>query len=103
MISLPTFIHDTRRIVEVNEAGAELFRCDPVALVDQDMMDLIASDEMRGLARLRLRVMREQGHAPEIRYPFLRCDGSTFWASLSSRRLDVDGLFETVLIYEGEE
>ena len=98
----PTFIHDTYRIVSVNAAGAALFRCDPRALIDSDMMELIAMDDMRGLARLRMTVMREDGSdLPSIHYPFRRCDGTIFWGRLQTRNLD-DGLFETVLTYESE-
>lgn len=101
MTTIARFIHDTHRIIAVDEAGAALFRCDPIALVDRDMLELIANDDMRGLARLRLSVMRERERLPDICYPFMRCDGTVFWAALSTRKTD-DGHFETTLVYTDE-
>ena len=98
----PKFIHDTRRIISVNAAGCALFRCEAMALVDLDMMELIADEDLRGLARLRMKMLRERGHVPGFRYPFRRCGGSVFWASVTSRTLG-DGTFETLVTYEYEE
>jgi PAS domain S-box-containing protein len=98
----PKFIHDTRRIIAVNAAGCALFRCEECALIDLDMMELIADEDFRGLARLRMALLREHGHAPPIKHPFRRCGGSIFWASVLSRRL-ADGTFETTVTYEYEE
>ena len=103
MCSLPKFIHDTRRILSVNDAGAALFRCEAVDLIDRDMMELLSDVNYRGLARLRMVMLREQWAAPPARfsYEYLRHDGSTFWARVESEPLG-EGLFETVLIYERE-
>jgi hypothetical protein len=101
MTIIARFTHDTRRIIAVDEAGAALFRCEAIALVDRDMLDLIANDDLRGLARLRLSIMREHERLPDICYPFLRFDGLVFWATLSTKKTD-DGHFETTLVYTGE-
>lgn len=95
-------VHDTQRIIAVNKEACELFRCEPLALIDSDLLDLIASEDMRGLAALRMRVMRERGvPLPNIKYPFFRCDGSIFWGSVFTREIP-DG-FETTIIYEFEK
>ncbi len=95
------FVHDTRRIVSVNAAGCELFRCEALALVDLDMMELIADADFRGLARLRMQMLRERGHIRDVALPFRRCDGSVFWANVTSQLLS-DGLFETEVDYKFE-
>jgi PAS domain S-box-containing protein len=97
------FIHDTRHIISANSAACVLFRCEEVALVDLDMMELIADPDLRGLARLRMRVIREQdiNQLRDIKYPFRRCDGTVFIGSVISRLLD-DGNVETTVKYEGE-
>jgi PAS domain S-box-containing protein len=99
----PTFVHDTKRILHVNEAACHLFRCEEIGLVDVNMLDLISDETLRGLAALRLSSMRELGKTPnyQIKYPFVRCDGTIFWASLSTRLIG-DGCFKTTLIYESE-
>lgn len=100
---MPTarFVHDTHVIVEVDADGCGLFRCDAIALIDRDMIDLIATNDFRGLARLRMAVLRKNGNVPDVRYPFRRCDGSVFWAALTTRKLECD-LFETLVHYESE-
>jgi len=98
----PKFIHDTHRIVLVNLAGCALFRCEADALVDLDMMELLVDPGFRGLARLRMTLLREHKQAPPIRYQYRRCDGTIFWASVTSRSLG-EGLFESTLFYEGEQ
>ena len=100
---LPTFQHDTRRIVEVNDAACKLFRCDRIALVDAAMLDLVHED-MRPLAALRLKFMRDPERdpskpLPDITYSFVRCDRSVFYATLHTIRLEC-GLFETVVIFK---
>lgn len=96
------FIHDTRRIISVNDAACKLFRCERIALVDLDMLELIASEDMRWLAKLRMSVMRDRDPPlPNIKYPFRRCDGSIFWASVFTRLLS-DSSYETTVVYEYE-
>lgn len=104
MIGLPQaiIVHDTKRIISVNAEACALFRCEPLALIDSDMAELIASEDLRSLARLRLRVMRERGvPLPNIKYPFVRCDGSVFWGAVFTRQIP-DG-FETTIVYEYEK
>lgn len=96
------FVHDTRHIVDVNPAGCDLFRCNHDALVDLDMMTLIISPDFRGLARLRMQMFREMKMMPAIKYKFIRCDGTRFWATVHSVAHGSDGLFETTVVYEGE-
>lgn len=98
------FIHDTQRIISVNNAACRLFRSQRVALVDLDMLELIASHDMRGLAKLRMRILREGRELPlpNIQYPFLRGDGTVFWGSLKTRKLR-DGTYETTVTYEFEK
>lgn len=98
------FIHDTRRVISANNAACMMFRSQRIALVDIDMLELIASEDMRGLAALRMRVLRE-GHGPplpNIQYPFLRGDGTVFWGSTKTRMLR-DGTYETTVTYEFEK
>ena len=95
------FVHDTRHIISVNQAACKLFRCDAVELVDLDMMELITNEDFRGLARLRMRMLREHGHAPKIKYPFRRCDGSMFWATVTSEKMSGEQ-FMTIVTYEYE-
>ena len=103
MTDLPVFVHDTRRIINCNDAACSLFRCDAVDLIDRDMLDLIPDEMGRSLASLRLRAMRDSGKLMrDITYPFRRFDNSVFLARLKTVRLD-DGQFETTLIYEDEE
>src|SRR5512136_1427741 len=97
----PRFIHDTWSIVEANQAACDLFRCDVEALIDLPMVNLIADPDFQGLARLRLSMIREQRLLPPIKYKYHRCDGSLFWATVTTKIL-FDGNFETVLTYEGE-
>lgn len=102
MIEPAVFIHDTKRVISVNNAACEMFRCEWISLVDLDMIELINSADMKSLARLRLRVMLEKGPPlPNIKYPFLRCDGTTFWGSVFTRRLR-SGEYETTVMYEYE-
>ncbi len=100
---VPKFVHDTRHIISVNAAACQLFRCEELGLVDLDMMQLIDdSNGMRGLARLRMKMLREHGQINSIAYPFMRCDGSVFWGSVTSRILP-DGTFETTVQYRHED
>lgn len=96
------FIHDAKRVISVNDAACIMFRCEWIGLVDLEMTELIESSDMKALAKLRLRVMLERGPPlPNIRYPFLRCDGTVFWGSVFTRKLR-SGEFETSVVYEYE-
>lgn len=99
MSEIAKFVHDTRHIVDVNQAGCDLFHCDKSALVDLDMISLIVSPDFRGLARLRMKLMREMIAMPGIKYKFQRCDGSHFWGTVSTVPLH-DGTFETTVVEE---
>ncbi len=96
-------VHDTRYIISVDAAACEMFRCEEIALCDLSLLELIDDrGGMRGLAKLRLRVLREKGSIPIYSYPFRRCDGSIFWASVTSKMLE-DGTAETIIKYKYED
>jgi PAS domain S-box-containing protein len=99
MTTSAQIIHDTRRIVSVNAEACELFRCDESALVDLDMFELIAHPDFRGLARLRMKMMRQLVKIRNIKYKFLRCDGATFWGTVTTEGIG-NGLFETTIVDE---
>src|SRR5512137_1668310 len=98
----PKFIHDTWRILDCNDAACALFRCEKDALIDLDMMHLVADPDFRGLARLRMVVMRDAKLLPPIKYKFYRFDGTVFWGEIADTKMLFDGNFETTLAYEGE-
>ena len=93
--------HDTPRIIAANDRACLLFRCDPHDLIDADMVDLVYGEDMRGLVRLRLRVMREHEEMPPQMLPLLRPDGSRFWAEVKTDQLD-DGSYQSALSYKWE-
>jgi len=97
---LAIFIHDTHRIISVNDQGCVLFRCYHEALIDMDMIELLVDEDFRGLARLRLNMLQEHHELHPMRYKYRRCDGTAFWATAMSR--EIEGGFETTLEYEGE-
>lgn len=94
------FVHDTKRIIEVNAAACELFRCEAWQLLDRDLLDLVP-EYLRDLTRLNLYTTRKgKGTLVKTRqYDFMRCDGSVFAAEVNSRKLD-DGHFETTVTYK---
>lgn len=84
----------------VNEAACELFGCEPIALVDLDMMELLVRESDKYLAIQRMKQMRVHGEIVPFTYLFRRCDGSRFWATVTSER--VGEHFETQVIYVRE-
>lgn len=98
----PFLAHDTIRILYANEAACTLFHCDPLALASRSVLDLIVGDEFRTLARIHMQILSEQGEAPNIEYPFLRCNMSVFWAMTTSGQFD-DGIFAMFLKKTFEE
>lgn len=99
---LPKIIHDTRRIISINAAMCELFRCDPVALIDSEMLELLPENDRRWLAQMRLGQMRKGAIPDPFTHIFQRCDGSLFHATVNTDRLP-DGTFETTLFYIKEK
>ena len=93
------FVHDTHRIISVNEAACELFRCEAWQLLDRDLLDLVP-EHLRDLTRMNLYTTRQgKGTLVKTRqYDFVRCDGNVFAADVSSRKLD-DGHIETTVTY----
>lgn len=96
------FIHDTKRIIAVNDAACELFKCEAWQLIDRDMLELVP-DEYKDLTRLNLYTTRRgQGTVIKTRnYDFVRCDGSIFNADVDSFQLD-DREFETTVTFRYE-
>lgn len=90
--------HDTSRITAANQAACALFRCDDDYLIDRRIANGITNDDFKGLAALRLKMMREGGELPPQKLPFMRHDNTKFWAEVKTRPIG-DGLFETVLTY----
>lgn len=98
----PFLAHDTIRVLYANEAACSLFRCDPMAFTARSVMDLIVGDDFRTLAKVHMQILREQGEAPDIEYPFLRCDLTVFWAMVTSGEFD-NGVFAMFLKKTFEE
>jgi len=84
----PAMIHDTYRVVEVNAALAQLLRCEVDQLIDVSIFDFIGSEDLKGLARWRMVVLRDKHHLPDVRYLIRRCDGSLFWALVSTTLIE---------------
>lgn len=96
------FIHDTQRIICVNDAARELFGCEQWEMVDRALLDFVP-EALKDLTKFNLYTTR-QGHGTlekTRRYDFVRCDGSVFAAEVKSRQLD-DGHFETTVTYRYE-
>lgn len=99
----PKIRHDTRIVIDVNEAGCALFRCERIALVDLDLLELLPGSSERDrayrwLAALQLYEMR-QGRVPApFVYEFRRHDGTLFYGAAATERLD-SGEFETTVLY----
>lgn len=98
----PLLVHDTIRVLYANDQAGSLFRCGALALVDRYVLDLIVSDDFRTLAKIHMKILHEQGEAPAIEYPFVRCDATVFWAMTSSGKFD-DGIFAMFLKKTFEE
>jgi PAS domain S-box-containing protein len=95
----PIIWHDTLTILDVNEAACRLFDCEPDVLIDKLLLNGIARDDMRGLTAARLQVIRTIGDMPPQDLPFLRPNGTRFWANVQTHRLD-NGRYETRLTYK---
>lgn len=91
-------IHDTRRIIDVDDAVCLLFGQERQDLIDQPLVSGVSGSDMQWLTELRLKTIRERGELPEQDLPFARLDGSVFWARAKTVKRE-DGLFETVLNY----
>ena len=99
MIDEPKLVHDTRCIISVNAAACDLFRCDPIALLDMDMLELLPDDiDRRWLAKLRLSEMRNNREPPPYVHTFRRHDGTLFYGAVMTEVLGA-GQFETTVVY----
>lgn len=95
-------VHDSFTVIDVSDALCRLFRCEREDLLDRSLAGLLASDDFGGLAKLRLRLLRESGSVPPVRYPFRRPDRTCFWA-LVTTAVRKDGLYNSTVLYEFEE
>ncbi len=95
-----TILHNTFTIIAASNAACAMFRCEESDLLDLDLVAIVADDEMRGLARLRLNAMRTHNlHSQDL--PLWRPDGSRFLATVQSHRLDAHTFLST-LTYRNE-
>lgn len=90
-------IHNTFRIIAANHAACALFHCSESDLIDLDMIQIVADESMRGLARLRLKAMKVHELGSQ-ELPIYRPDNSRFWARVQSQRIDAN-TFETTLVH----
>lgn len=99
----PVIIHDSFTIFEANQAALDLFRCDFEDILSRPLTSLIAIEDFNGLVRLRMALLREHGHIPDVSYPFNRKDKSIFWGRVSTHPFFLrPGLYESEVIYQGE-
>jgi PAS domain S-box-containing protein len=94
-------VHDTHRIIDVNEAACALFGQEREDLIDGDLMEGVSNGDMQFLTRLRMYLARMKGQTPRERIKFARLNGTIFWAWSQTRRRD-DGTYETTLTYIDE-
>ena len=90
--------HDTRRIIDADDAAGALFGQDPHDLIDQSLLSGVYSTEMQWLAELRMRAIEKFGELPEQDLPFARLDQSVFWARCKTTKSS-DGLYVTEMVY----
>jgi hypothetical protein len=95
---VPTILHDTLTIIDANDAACQLFRIDKQDLIDRDLLGGVADDSMRGLIKMRLKMIRELGELHAQHIPFMRHDNTIFWAEVQTT-LTADGLYKTTLRY----
>lgn len=95
------FVHDTRVIIDANERACQMFGVELWELVDQALTNSVPHEDMKWLVELRMKTIRERGDLGPQRLPFMRADGSVFWAECQTRKRD-DGLFETEVKYISE-
>jgi hypothetical protein len=98
----PALLHDTQIILDVNTALMKLFRCERDLFIDRILVEILATEEFKSLGRLRMQLLREFGSLPNVIYPFLRCDGSIFYAETETRTYSSDGVYLVVFYYQTE-
>ncbi len=91
-------MHDTQRVIEVTPDLCALLRCEPEDLIDTDVTNGAAGEDIKALMRFRLGVLRARGYTPPAVLPLKRLDGSQFWAAVDTQ-LNAQGLCETAVIY----
>lgn len=90
--------HDTRIIVDANEAACALFGQEREDLIDGHLLAGVSNGDMQWLSKLRLYLARMSGQSPRERIKFARLNGTTFYAWSETKRRD-DGFFDTLLTY----
>jgi PAS domain S-box-containing protein len=96
-------IHDTLLIIDCNDAACDLFRCDRETLIGFSIYDLIYSDDFQGLGRLRMRLLREQGHVPPVEYLLQRFDGTRFYAWVNTEAETRDEQYRSTITYRYDD
>lgn len=95
-----TILHNTYTVIAASDAACAMFRCHEEDLLDLDLVGIVADEDMRGLARLRLNAMRTHAlHAQDL--PLWRPNGTKFYARVQSYRLDAHTFLST-LTYQHE-
>lgn len=94
-------IHDGTIVLEVNDAFCALFKCDDHDILDRHIEDIISGTDFRALALLRGKHIMADTHDRDYRqeYEFMRFDGSRFWGTAISTRMDYDR-YKTVIKWE---
>lgn len=83
-----TIWHDSQTVIDADDRACQLFRCQREWLIGQAVVNLIDDPNHDGLAalvKLRMALLVERGELPEWEAPFVRGDGSTFFARVKSK------------------
>jgi PAS domain-containing protein len=96
--------HDTQIVLDADDRACALFRSDRSWLIGRNVSDLIDDTDRVGmvaLVKLRMAVLHERGDLPEWEAPFLREDGTTFFARVKSQVDPDHGAddFKTILLH----
>ncbi len=92
-------LHDTYTIIDVNEKFLHLFRCERDQVIGLQIIELIADPGLRGLGKMRMKVLRETGRVPEsVEYEFLRFDGTAFRGTGHTTRTSEEGVYKSTIM-----
>jgi len=93
--------HDTFTILDANQETLELFGCDLDDLVDKDVAAGAYGEDWKWMFRLRMKAIRECGELPARTFPFMRLNGSAFYATVKTVKVGAN-VYETHLTYVRE-
>lgn len=94
-------IHNTYTIISVNQAACDLFRCQLWQIIDQSMLWLISDPDFAGLAKARLRAIRETHDLGYQDLPLWRFDGTQFEGRVQTHRISGEQFESTItFLYE---